>query len=221
MENLEFGKATDLIKSIQEQIAIHGDDLRVAFCLDDDEVNALKGAVGGAVQVDGVELTKPPRLDLMWARPNQLSREELSEIIDEYKYYAENDEPEEIVDEQASPHPVYDVCFSDVKDGDFKHIPRCVDWNKGLLDYLLSTVGKSPEISIGCYLHGQATFIAFDIQGEKVGVSYTIGLTKNYIELPNDVSHAGEFFVPGTVDAFEIIGNIVTNTSAVMKIKRF
>lgn len=130
-------------------------------------------------------------------------------------------EPEHSVDEKDSPHPVFDIHFSDVTDGNFKYIPRCVDWSKGLLDYLLATVGKSPEISIGCYVHGQATFVAFDIQGEKCGVSYTIGLTKNYIELPKDVSHAGEFFVPGIVDAFEIIGNIVANTSAGMKITRF
>lgn len=122
-----------------------------------------------------------------------------------------------------SQYPISVIHLSEVADGDFKHKSICLEWSKCLLEYLLRIVGQSPEISIGCYQHGAATFLAFDIQSSQHegGVSYTVGLTKNYIELPSDVSHSSEFFVPGVIDAFEIISNIANNTSATIKINRF
>ncbi len=80
MDHNEFGKAIDLVRAIEEKIAIYGEDLQVAFCLDDDEVQNLSGAVGGAVQIDNIELANPPRLHLMWARASHLNAEEFVNV---------------------------------------------------------------------------------------------------------------------------------------------
>ena len=59
-----FGKAVDLVKEIQQQIAVHGEELEIAFYLDAKSETDTNDSVIGAIQVDGVEHTQTPRLDL-------------------------------------------------------------------------------------------------------------------------------------------------------------
>lgn len=61
---MKFGKAKDLANQILAMVAEHGDDLEIAFYADEETINTSNDSVVGAIKVDGVENTSPPRLDL-------------------------------------------------------------------------------------------------------------------------------------------------------------
>lgn len=61
---MRFGRAADLRDQLNELLARHGDDVRVAFSLSDDEATAINDATIGPIKIDGIELTTPPRIDL-------------------------------------------------------------------------------------------------------------------------------------------------------------
>lgn len=66
-KTLVFGKATDLVEQINEQIGIHGKNLTIAFYVDEATIRTSNDSVVGpikAVDSSDIELTDPPRLDL-------------------------------------------------------------------------------------------------------------------------------------------------------------
>jgi hypothetical protein len=64
MNMSEFSKAIDLKNKIQAYIEQYGEDLEIAFYVDDETINTATGSVIGSIKPDGVEITKIPRLNL-------------------------------------------------------------------------------------------------------------------------------------------------------------
>lgn len=113
----------------------------------------------------------------------------------------------------------YDVSLDGLDESYFRDNEACQAWVNKLITFMNARY-QSPNISIGAYLYGSATFIAMDIANAdpSLDISYTIALKPGCIRLPADIANCSDLVLSGIVDAFLLVDIVIKATSGSLSI---
>src|SRR5450830_1782976 len=102
------------------------------------------------------------------------------------------------------------------EDGEFGYSPDCQIWVKQLSSFVITKLGKTPNIRLHSYISGGGTYLAVDIFSRESNeyVALTIFMSGKGTYLPKPAGQQFDIALPGIVDGLGLVNALISFTQA-------